>query len=161
PLEDMVAGRVPPGGAKAAWNSMHRNAARLLHLINQLLDLAKIDAGEMKIAPVPTDLVELASMTLRGFETAARQKGVALEFGAPTGMPAVAVDASWIESAISNLVANALRLTPRGGAVRLSVQDHGGDVVISVSDDGPGIAVEDRERVFERFAQGDSTRRVV
>src|SRR4029077_292576 len=62
---------------------------------------------------------------------------------------------------ITNLVANALRLTKGGGAVRVTVLDHGGDVSIAVSDDGPGIAPEDQKKVFERFAQGDSTKRIV
>ena len=60
PLEDLAAGRSPPGGEAAAFSVMRRNAGRLLHLINQLLDMAKIDAGQMGITPTPTDLVGLA-----------------------------------------------------------------------------------------------------
>ncbi len=161
PLEELVAGRTPPGGERTAFEGMHRNAVRLLRLINQLLDLAKIDAGRMKIAPSPADLIGLVRGTLAGFEAAAAKKGVALQIEAPPSMPPVVIDASWIESAVTNLVANALRLTPRGGGVRVTIEDHGSEASMAVSDDGPGIAAEDQQKVFERFAQGDSTKRVV
>lgn len=158
PLDDMVAGREPPGGTQSALEVMHRNTARLLQVINQLLDLAKIDAGEMKIALLPTDLLALARSAVAGFEAAATAKGVLLTLEGPAGLPALAVDASWIESAITNLLANALRLTPAGGSVRLSIEDHGGDVCISVIDEGPGIDVKDHEKIFQRFAQADSSK---
>jgi signal transduction histidine kinase len=161
PLEDLTAGRAPPGGEKAAFEAMRRNAARLLHLINQLLDLAKIDAGQMEIDPVPTDLTRLVSSTLKGFEAAARGKGVELVLKVPSALPAVVLDVSWIESAVTNLVANALRFTSSGGSVRVTVEDLGGDVSVTVSDDGPGIAAQNQDKVFERFAQGDSSKRVV
>jgi signal transduction histidine kinase len=161
PLDDVVAGRTPPGGERAAFESMHRNASRLLHLINQLLDLAKIDAGEMKILPTPTDLSDLVQSALKGFEAAAQKKGLALDFRAPASMAPVGVDPSWIESAVTNLVANALRLTKSGGTVRVQIEDVGSEVIISVADDGPGIAPEDQVKVFERFAQADSAKRAI
>jgi signal transduction histidine kinase len=161
PLEDMAAGRVPPGGLEAAVGAMQRNAGRLLHLINQLLDLAKIDAGAMTIAPAPVQLVGLLRSIAHGFEPAAAKKGVALRLNAPEVVLNVVLDASWIESAVTNLVANALRMTDRGGSVRIGIEDRGAEVAISVADDGPGIPAEHHKKVFERFAQGDSNRRVV
>jgi len=161
PLEELVAGRPPPGGNEAAFRAMHRSAVRLLRLINQLLDLAKIDAGEMKIAVAPTDLPLLIRTTLSGFNAAADKKGVAISADAPAGLRPVVLDASWIESALVNLLANALRVTPRGGGVRVTVEDLGSDIAIAVSDDGPGIALDQQQKVFERFAQGDSSNRVV
>jgi signal transduction histidine kinase len=161
PLEDLISGRSPPGGERSAFESMHRNASRLLHLINQLLDLAKIDAGGMKITPTPTDLPKLVGAVLKGFDPAANKKRVALELSAPAAMSSVVLDPSWIESAITNLVANALRLSKAEGSVRVSVEDLGSEVVVSVADDGPGIAAEDQKKVFERFAQGDTTKRVI
>lgn len=160
PLEDLASGETPPGGERAAFDSMRRNAARLLHLINQLLDLAKIDAGHMEISPTPTDLVDLVRSTLAGFESAAQKKEVRIELRAPPALPPVVLDASWIESAITNLIANALRFTDRGGAIQVAVEDHGGDVSVTVADDGPGIAAADQEKVFARFAQGDTRKRV-
>jgi signal transduction histidine kinase len=159
PLEELVAGRKPPGGDHAAFEAMYRSAARLLRLINQLLDLAKIDAGEMKIAPAQTDLEALVRSTSSNFEAAAAKKGVALKIQVPANMRSVALDVGWIESAVTNLLTNALRLTDRGGAVRLTIEDHGSEVALAISDDGPGIALEDQKKVFERFAQSDATKR--
>jgi signal transduction histidine kinase len=159
PLEELVAGRTPAGGERSALQSMHRNSTRLLQLINQLLDLAKIDAGQMRITPIPTALVVLVKGTLQGFAAAARNKGVRMDLDAPEHMPAVVVDPTWIESACTNLVANALRLTGTGGRIVVTIVDQAHEVMISVSDDGPGISPQDQLRVFERFAQADGTPR--
>jgi signal transduction histidine kinase len=158
PLEDLVAGRTPPGGERVAFEAMQRSATRLLRLINQLLDLAKIDAGEMKITLAATDLAQLLQATLSAFEVAAAKKGVLLERRLPATMAPIAVDSAWIESAVTNLIANALRLTSRGGAVRVRLQDDGSQVHITISDDGPGIAPADQDKVFERFAQGETAK---
>ncbi len=161
PLEELVAGRPPPGGERAAFEVMHRNASRLVRLINQLLDLAKIDAGELQIVPTPSDLTALVRSALRGFEPAAAQKRVQLTLQAPQSMADVSVDVSWIESAVTNLVANALRLTAPNTAVQVRVIDDGDSVSVAVSDTGPGIAPADQQKIFERFAHGDSTRRPI
>jgi signal transduction histidine kinase len=161
PLEELLAGRTPASGERNAYESMHRNASRLLRLINQLLDLAKIDAGQMRIHPAVVELPGLVRASLKGFEAAAEKKGVRLTLTAPERMPPMYVDPAWIDSALTNLVANALRLTRSGGGVRVVVEDHGAHATIAVSDDGPGIAPADQQKVFERFAQGDSSKRVV
>jgi signal transduction histidine kinase len=161
PREDLVAGRTPPGGTEAALSGMQRSAGRLLFLINQLLDLAKIDAGAMTIAPSSVSLPSLVRDVVSGFESAAVRRGVVLQLNGPENMASVALDASWIESAVSNLIANALRMTKRGGQVRIAIQERDGEVAIVVSDDGPGIAPEDQQEVFERFAQGDRSQRMV
>jgi signal transduction histidine kinase len=160
PLGDLVAGRTPAGGNAAAFEAMQSSSKRLLRLINQLLDLAKIDAGEMKLSLASVDLMGLLRSSLVGFEAAAEKKGVRIDLKGPANMPNIALDPAWIESAITNLVANALRLTAHG-AVQIAVVDHGAEVSISVADDGPGIAPEDQKKIFARFAQGDSTKRVI
>jgi signal transduction histidine kinase len=162
PLQELLEGRTPAANARGAYEVMHRNASRLLRLINQLLDLAKIDAGLMTITRSPTDLVELVKSAVRGFEAAAKRKGVTLEIHTPERAPAsLLLDAAWIDSALTNLIANALRLTRTGAGVRIGVTDAPDHMTLSVSDDGPGIAPQDHAKVFERFAQGDSTKRVV
>lgn len=161
PLEDLTAGRMPPGGNASAYITMQRNAQRLLHLINQLLDLAKVDAAQMKIAPVRARIDDLVRSIAARFEGAADRKGVQLSVLLPEVVAPMTIDVSWIESAIANLVANALRLTPPGRGVRITLFDPGPEVVVEVSDDGPGVAPEDQAKIFERFAQGDSTKRIV
>jgi signal transduction histidine kinase len=161
PLEDLAAGRNPPAGERAAFESMRRNAARLLNLINQLLDMAKIDAGQMEITPTPTDVGALLRSVLTGFEAAAQKKGVHLELRVRAAPAPLVLDVSWIESAVNNLVANALRFTSPGGYVRIGLEDEGSHVTISVADDGPGIAAADQDKVFARFAQGDSSKKMV
>jgi signal transduction histidine kinase len=161
PLEELLSGRTPSGAERTAYETMHSNASRLLRLINQLLDLAKFDAGQMKLSLTLTELPRLIRTSLQAFEAAAHKKGVTLTLTLPSNMPTIALDAPWIESAVTNLVANALRLTKAGGGVRVGVEDHESYVTLSVSDDGPGISPDDQKKVFERFAQGDSTKRVI
>jgi signal transduction histidine kinase len=161
PLEELLAGHTPPGGNRTVYESMHRNASRLLRLINQLLDLAKIDAGEMRLALTPVDLPALVRASVEGFEAAADRAGVRLTVLTPDAMAPLVVDAAWIDSAITNLIANALRVTTSGGSVRVTVGDGLNFVTVAVADDGPGIAASDRPKIFERFAQGDSAKRVI
>lgn len=137
--------------------AMRRNASRLLQLINQLLDLAKIDAGKAQIALAPTDISALVGRTTDGFAAAAQAKGVELVVENAPSIPDTLVDAAWIESALGNLVANALRFTDEGGRVAVSVHDRGADIRLVVSDDGPGIAQIDQANIFERFGQADRT----
>jgi signal transduction histidine kinase len=160
PLEDLVAGRPPPGGERAAFEAMHRSAMRLLRLINQLLDLAKIDAGELQITPMPTELCELLLATTANFEVAAQKRGIVIERRLPGASAPIVIDSAWIESAVTNLIANAIRLTGRGGTVRVELEDREHEVAIAIADDGPGISPADREKVFERFGQGDSRGRM-
>ena len=154
PLEDLVAGRAPPGGAERALDAMHRNATRLLELINQLLDLAKIDAGAMQLARAPTDPSVLAREIGVKFAPAAEKRGVALEVDAPPRVTATMLDPAWMESAITNLVANALRYART--SVTLGVRDSGDRIAFEVTDDGPGMSDDDLARVFDRFAQAST-----
>jgi signal transduction histidine kinase len=154
PVEDLLSGREPTGGSKAALETIQRNAARLLRLINQLLDLAKIDAGKMKLARVPTLVPDFVASVTQPFQTAARQKRVMLETRVPRSMAAIAIDTRWLESALANLLGNALRLVSEDGRVSVSARDLGTDVIFEVQDDGPGMTPGDAERIFERFAQG-------
>ena len=152
PLGEMAQGREPPGGQRQAIDVMQRNGARLLDLINQLLDLAKIDAGKMQIARNPSDIVELARSVEGRFAAAASQRGLLLTTHASGKIAPIAVDAAWIENALTNLIGNAMRFAK--SKITVNVRDDDGSVVLEVEDDGPGIAREDIATVFDRFAQG-------
>ncbi|HEX7479072.1 MAG TPA: ATP-binding protein [Polyangiales bacterium] len=155
PLDDLVAGREPAGGRQPVLEAMQRNAVRLLRLVNQLLDLAKVEAGKMTLARVPTDVVVFARGVVQVFEGAAQRKQVKLAFE-PVGQSVLlSLDTRWIESALTNLLANAMHFVHDGGRIRVRVLDRGADVVIEVEDDGPGMSAADARYVFERFAQAD------
>jgi signal transduction histidine kinase len=151
PLGEMTQGREPPGGLTQAVDVMQRNGMRLLDLINQLLDLAKIDAGKMQIARNPASVVDLARNVEGRFAAAATQRGLALATVAGPVAP-IAIDSAWIENALTNLVANAMRFAR--SSVTVKVREDEGSVVLEVEDDGQGIAEKDLDAVFDRFAQG-------
>jgi signal transduction histidine kinase len=151
PLGEMASGREPPGGLPRAVDVMQRNGLRLLELINQLLELAKIDAGKLQIARAPVDIVELARSVETRFAGAAAQRSIGLRLAAQELAP-LSLDDAWIDTALTNLLANALRYAR--SQVQIVVGESEGSVLIEVRDDGPGIAEADLGTVFDRFAQG-------
>jgi signal transduction histidine kinase len=104
----------------------------------------------------PVDIGALVERVARLFAVQAREKGVTLGSEA-AGHPTVPGDETKLTWALSNLVANALRYTPSGGDVRMSVEARDGNVLMSVSDTGPGIPADQRERIFERFTQSSAS----
>jgi two-component system sensor histidine kinase BaeS len=121
-------------------------AARLERLVRDLLDLARMNRTDFSIHREPVDLGEIADDVVRRYETPAREFGVTLEAFAPTSSPAVG-DRDRVLQVASNLVENALRLTPRGGVVRVSAEPG----ALVVEDTGPGLRKEELPRAFERF----------
>ena len=153
PLEEMKAGRSVPGGEKATIETMYRNARRLLEYINQLLDLAKIDAGGMKISRAPVDFGALARATVADFLPAAGQRRATIRVEGPQQGPSMTADAAWIESALTNLLANAIRFSPEDSEIVVRVADEGDVVRMQVGDQGPGMRAEEAATIFDRFAQ--------
>jgi signal transduction histidine kinase len=132
---------------------IHTSGRHLLTLINDILDLSKIEAGRMDLQVTPflfADLVQNSVTLLR--ERATRQ-GTALGFEVSDNVGVVEADERMIKQVLFNLLTNALKFTPKGGHVDVSAHGDGGDVVVSVRDDGVGIAPADRERIFEEFQQ--------
>ena len=121
-------------------------AARLERLVGDLLDLARMNRTDFSVHPSEIDLGEVAEDAVRRYEQQADVFGVSLTAAADGASPAIA-DADRVLQVVSNLVENALRLTPRGGDVRVITAPG----VLCVEDTGPGLEVEDRERAFERF----------
>ncbi|MFI5028425.1 MAG: sensor histidine kinase [Solirubrobacterales bacterium] len=132
------------------------NTRHLVRLLNDLLDLARSDAGRLTIRPVPTDagaLVEDAVRTMRGQAEAA---GQTLGEEVESGLPPVLVDPDRVRQVLVNLLTNAHEYCPERAAIRVAAIRDGRDVEISVSDDGPGIPAEQLEHIFERFTRGDA-----
>jgi signal transduction histidine kinase len=140
---------------------IHRNATRLLRLVGDLLFLAGLQAGKLKIEPGEADLAELAGHALDAARPAAERKHIALIFsGGP--VPMVPCDAGRIAQLLDNLLSNAVKFTPERGHVTVSLGTEGHSALLSIADDGMGISTDDQERVFERFFRtGLATSRAV
>lgn len=156
PLESLRRGETPPGGDHAAFESMHLASRRLLALIDRLLDLAKADAGRERLELRSTSLRELLGTLHASFAPAALSRGVELTVETEVEVP-IELDLRWVDSALSNLVANAMRFARTRIALR--ARDLGGEIALDVEDDGPGIPEADRAVVFERFGQASAETR--
>lgn len=133
---------------------IHRNATRLLRLVGDLLFLAGLQAGKLKIEPGEADLAELAGHALEAARPAAERKHIALIFsGGP--VPVVPCDAGRIAQLLDNLLSNAVKFTPERGHITVSLGTEGHSAWLSVADDGMGISADDQARVFERFFRTD------
>jgi len=133
---------------------------RLIRLINGILDLAKIEAGQIKLNPVRLDLREVAERSIRSVRSLADRSEVTLALDQPEDLPTVDADKDRIEQVVTNLLSNAIKFSPPKGEVRVELKTENAWVKCSVVDQGPGIQPEDLERVFGKFQQvGDSRRK--
>jgi signal transduction histidine kinase len=164
PVEAMLGGQF---GAlsevqRSYLETVQSNGLRLLKLINNLLDLAKIESQQLAIRRRPVRVAEMAQGIVDGARPLAERKGVQLEVEALDELPRIHADPEAFEKILVNLLGNALKFTERGGAIRVQGVREGRDGVhIVVADTGMGIPANQLERIFDRFAQVDasSTRR--
>jgi PAS domain S-box-containing protein len=149
-LIDGDAGPVRPAQARLL-SAVERNARRLLSLIEDLLILSRIEAGQIKVnaAPVPIRAVVDGALEALEAERATRQVDLAVEL--PDEPLLVYGDKAQLERVVINLVHNALKFTPSGGNATVSVEDADGQVRLVVADTGMGIPVDEIDRIFERF----------
>ncbi|MBD0254189.1 MAG: tetratricopeptide repeat protein [Cytophagales bacterium] len=139
---------------------MHRNARRLLELINQLLDLSKLDAGQLQLVPQAGDLHEFFRVLAGSFGSMAASRQIDFQLLLPQSLPGLHFDADKLEKIHSNLLSNAFKFTPNGGQVRLEVTPIEVDCTraclrVSVANSGSVIPPGQLDKVFDRFYQGD------
>ena len=142
----------------------NRNAIRLLDLINQMLDLAKFDAGKMRLRLNRVDLSRIARNQVALFREVCVRKGLTLECKIHKSVPITFLDREKVERIVSNLIRNAIKFTEEGGIIlTLDTEEtpESGWIVVSVADTGIGIAANNRAKIFEHFKQvdGSMTRR--
>ena len=135
-----------------------RDISALSALIDDLFDMAQLDAGGMKLDRQPNSLSDLISDTIETFSALAAEKGVELGGQVEPGVDLVVMDARLIGRVLANLVGNAVRHTPTGGTVRITAQSKEGSVQVHVADNGEGIRREDLPLIFERFYRGEKSR---
>lgn len=158
PVEDLLSRDLRPD-VRSAMSVIRRNAHRLLRLIDDLLDLARLDVGGLRLHVAELDLVELAARVVESARAAAEARRMTLSFRAEVPTLAVYGDPHRLEIVLTNLLGNALKFTPDGG--RISVRLGGSDksCVVAVEDSGPGIPENELGRIFDRFYQVEGSQR--
>jgi histidine kinase len=155
-MEGLMDGVIP--AQPDTFHRVHREAVRLQHLVEDLQELSRAEAGQLPIhrrEVAVRDLVESAAARLRPqFET----KGVSLASEVVTGLPLILVDPDRMGQVLTNLLGNALQYTPEGGTVTVRAGGENGSVAITVVDTGIGIPAEHLPHVFDRFYRVDRSR---
>ncbi len=145
-------------GVRRSANIIFGEADRMRRLVESLLDLARLEAGLRALTLQPLDLRALLTVAADGVSLRARETGVALNVQLPPALPPITGDGDRLAQVLTNLLDNALKHTPAGGAVTLSAAVAPGAVEVAVADTGSGIPPEDLSRIFERFYQVDKSR---
>jgi signal transduction histidine kinase len=133
-----------------------KSGRHLLGLINDVLDLSKIEAGQLTLSLADYSMKELVQTVLVAVESLAAEKRLALKVDVGADLPRGRGDERRLSQVLLNLVGNALKFTEAGG-VRVEAGLRNGEFVVSVADTGPGISPADQERIFEAFQQVDSS----
>jgi signal transduction histidine kinase len=132
------------------------SANHLLALINDVLDLSKVEAGQVELQVAPFSLRDALERGVSMVREQATTDGVQVALRANGGLDVVTGDERRIRQVIFNLLSNAVKFTPAGGSVDVSATQRNGEVTVSVADTGPGIAAEDLNRIFEEFQQTEA-----
>lgn len=135
----------------------NNNCERLLLLINDILDIEKIEAGKMDFQIKPYDLNHLISESIVSNRMYAEKFGVSIDFIQPQSMIQVHVDSGRLMQVLANLISNACKFSPKGEKITVVMKRVNSHVRVSVSDNGPGIPEEFQSRIFQKFSQADSS----
>ena len=144
---------------RRSWEEIEKNSQILLNMINNMLDIARSDAGGMRATCEPMDLGDVVASVKSTMAPLARKYDVSFRTKVAPNVPLVNGDYEKTTRMFENLASNAIKFTPDGGSIelRVAVDEATHVVTLSMVDDGIGIAPEDQERIFERFVQVDST----
>src|SRR2546425_4708972 len=138
-------------------NRVKSNVERLTRMINELLDLSRIEAGKVDLNLGNVRMREFVSEVVEGFQGMAQQKGLTLRTHLPDELPVIRCDHDKLHQVLTNLIQNAIKFTPTGGEVRVESQVRDdGLLTIGVIDTGCGIPPHELDKVFEKFYRGES-----
>lgn len=138
---------------KQALSISNRSVQQMLGLVNSLLDIAKLESGELTLSLQSLSLDVLCEELVEAYVHEANEGGIILNLNLVDGLPKITADEEKLRRVLANLLDNALKFTPAGGRVDLDVESEGEEVIITVTDTGPGVPEEFRERIFKRFDQ--------
>jgi PAS domain S-box-containing protein len=151
-----VAGELPER-VKTLVDIARNNCERLIRLINDILDIEKIESGKMRLDLQVVDLKPLLVQVLAANEGFGAAQNVSLRLNFPEGDLRVHVDTDRLAQVVTNLLSNAMKYSPPGGVVEVDVKRAGLGVRVEVRDHGPGVPEEFRKRIFQKFSQADSS----
>ena len=160
PLKSLLEGRMGKLSPtlKDTLETMQRNGYKLLKLINNLLDLNKLEEGRMRLKVRSVNLVEFIPSLLASVKPLADQKQIRLYFQHPPHAVALTIDPDQFEKVLFNLLSNALKFTNKGGKITIYIEDKDHTVTTTVEDTGIGIPANMLERIFDRFSQVDGSK---
>ncbi|MEM8485203.1 MAG: response regulator [Bacteroidota bacterium] len=154
PVDDLIQAPATslPAPVLQVLRAVRRSGDRLLSFINQLLDLSRAESEQLPMQLHQGDLVEFLEQVMQSFQPYAQAEHVAVTFIPETGATPFVSDFEKLEVIVSNLVSNAIKYTPSGGAVHVALIQHGAwGIELAVKDNGPGIAADALPHIFDRF----------
>jgi signal transduction histidine kinase len=146
-----------PAATREALADCLEESERVLSMLNTLMDITEAESGMMKLQREPADLCQLAREVVELYEYVAEEKKVAVHTDLPAPCEA-AVDRTRMRQVFANLLDNAIKYTPTGGSVTISVRDEAGQAVTRFRDTGIGIPIEEQDKIWSRLYRGDKSR---
>lgn len=156
PAKNVIENTLEPQ-TKQNVSLIKRNAVRLLGLVNQLLDISKLESGNMKLQTTSMNIIPLLKGLVLSFSSYAERKRITLKFISVENEILVYLDKEKFEKIISNVLSNALKFTPESGSVEVNVRRSKGSINIKIIDTGIGIPADRIEKIFDRFYQVDGS----
>jgi len=157
--ETLLAGALDdPKNNRRFLEIIREHAARLARVTDDLLKLARIEAGKLELEFFPVGLHDLIESCTETTLLKASRKKISFEVEAPEGIPPIRGDASLLHDVLQNLLDNAIQYTPAGGRIKLEASVGTNDATVTIADSGIGIPLADQERIFERFYRVDAAR---
>jgi PAS domain S-box-containing protein len=157
PVKEALQSAAHPPSTRQLLERVQRNGLRLYTLVNDVLDFAKAEAGRTPVRREAVDAVETVRAIVEEMQPLAHSRALSLQFSTSVESLRAALDPRLFERVVLNLLANALKFTPAGGWVRVSLSSGQGNLRVAVSDNGIGIPREAQARLFQRFSQIDNS----
>jgi signal transduction histidine kinase len=145
-----------PADAASYVEDAREAAQRLIDLVNDLLDISRLERGRLTVEPVPVRLGDLTQSVLDETALILRDKGHVVSVSGGDAVPAVLADVQLLRQVVLNLTSNAIKYTPAGGAIAIAMRPEAGRVTWAITDNGIGIPGASRARLFEKFYRADN-----
>ena len=152
PVEKLIK-ETPEGSLRNTYKLINLNGQRILRLVNQIMEMRKLDRGQVKLFASETDVQEFIREIAASFENIIAERKCELNLEFANDLPKVWIDHEKMDKVIFNVISNAFKYTPKDGKINLKVDTFQDDLRIRISDSGPGIPENQRERIFNRFYQ--------